>query len=72
MKTISNTWFNNSRGSIGVVLAENEFHQMAYISAVPGNDEEGDITTVKEWGAKMTIDQARGFFGDLVNEETYG
>jgi len=72
MKTISKTWFNSSKGSIGIVLAENEIHQMAYISSVPGMNEDTDIDTVKAWGAKMTLPQAKGFFGDLVNEETYG
>lgn len=71
MKTIKVRWITNSRGSIGVVLAENEFTQKAYISTVPGNDEQSDIELVKNWGAKLSLSEAKGFFGIFVNEEKF-
>ena len=72
METINYTWFNNSRGSIGVVLAKNDYGQQAYISAVPGQDEQSDIKLVKEWGAKLSLSQAKGFFPNNVDDESYG
>lgn len=72
MKIINYTWFNNSRGSIGVVLAENEYRQRAYISSVSGHNEESDIETVMQWGSSMTLSQAKGFFPGQVDEERYG
>ena len=71
MKTLEVIWFNNGRGSIGVVLAENEFGQRAYMSCVYGHDEEEDIDTVKKWGSKLNLVQAQGFFPGLINEEKY-
>lgn len=72
METIDFTWFNNTRGSIGVVLAKNEYGQKAYISSIVGINEEQDIKLVKEWGSSLSLQQAKGFFGDLVDEERYG
>ena len=71
-KIIARTWFNNGRGCIGAVLAENEYGQKAFISSVAGHDQEQDEKSVLEWGSSMTINQAKGFFGDLVDEEKYG
>ncbi|MEK6829019.1 MAG: hypothetical protein AABY15_02750 [Nanoarchaeota archaeon] len=71
MKTIEVIWFNNARGSIGVVLAENDIEQRAYMAGVYGHDEEEDIEIVKKWGSKLSISQAKGFFSTKVDEERY-
>lgn len=72
MKAINWTWFDNTRGCIGVVLAENEYGQKAFIASVSGNDEKQDIQTVMEWGSSLTISQAKGFFPNHVDDEKYG
>jgi hypothetical protein len=72
MKAINCTWFNNSRGSIGVVLAENEYGQRAYISSVSGHDEQADVKLVMEWGSSLSQSQAEGFFPGQVDSERYG
>jgi len=72
MKAINYTWFNNSRGCIGVVLAENEYGQRAYISSVSGQDEDSDVKTVMEWGSSLSQSQAEGFFPGQIDEERYG
>lgn len=69
---ISKTWFNNSRGTIGVVLAKNDYGQKGFISLVHGNDEDEDAKLVLDWGSSLSLNQALGFFGDLVDEEKYG
>ena len=71
MKTLSTRWFSNTRGYIGIVLAENEFKQMAYMASVKGSSPYEDAETAKDWGSKLTYKEAVGFFGDLVNKETY-
>jgi len=71
MKAINKTWFNNSKGCIGVVLAENEYGQKAYISSVPGHDEESDVRTIMDWGARISRQQAEGFFPGQIDEEKY-
>lgn len=72
MKAINWTWFNNSRGSIGVVLAENEYGQRAYISSVEGYDEQSDVKLVMEWGSSLSQSQAEGFFPGQVDGDRYG
>jgi hypothetical protein len=72
MRRIINTyWADNSRGTLGVVLAEDEFKQIAYISACGGKSIREDEITILEHGTKLTEAQAIGFFGDQVNKLTY-
>lgn len=71
MKTIDHIWLSSLRGSIGIVLAENDFYQMAYICSVDGNDLETDIKTIKSYGAKLSYKQASGFFNKKINPIKY-
>ena len=72
MKTINCIWLNNMRGIIGVVLAQDEFKQQAYICACGGIDQDVDLATIKDYGTKLNLEQAKGFFGDKIIEESYG
>jgi hypothetical protein len=72
MKAINNSWLTTRGGCIGIVLAENEYGQQAYITVVPGNDEEQDIKNVMDWGSKLDIAKASGFFPGQIDEERYG
>lgn len=71
MKIIDVNWFNTHKGFIGIVLTENEFRQRAYICQVDGYDEAEDVALIIDYGAKLTLNQAIGFFGDLVKSENY-
>lgn len=71
MKTIYVIWFNNKDGCYGIVLAQNDHYQMAYMSLVSGFNKEIDVQHVKEWGVKLDYNQAFGFFGSKVKKEIY-
>ena len=70
-KVFDYKWFNNKHGGYGVVLAEYNGQQRAYFSLISGINETLDINTILEWGFKLNYFEARGFFGDLVNKDTY-
>ena len=71
MKTIDVKWFSNTTGCIGIILAEDEHKQVAYIGSVEGHNEEFDIGHIKEWGSKLSLEQAIGFFGSFIKKERY-
>jgi len=72
-KIITKTWFNNSKGTVGVVLAENEYGQKGFISSIQSTlSEDDDAQTVLDWGSSLSQSQAKGFFGDLVDDDKYG
>jgi hypothetical protein len=68
---IDSTWFINREGTVGIVLTEDEFKQVAYISKVHGDLKELDELLIMDYGSKLTKAQAIGFFGEQVNTETY-
>jgi hypothetical protein len=70
-KVINTYWINGSIATIGIVLTEDEHKQIAYISACHGNDMDSDIKHIMDYGGKMSILQAQGYFGSAVNEKTY-
>ena len=72
MKVLNSTFMSTRGGCIGVVLAENEYGQRAYITVVPGFDEESDTQHVKDWGSKLSKEVAKGFFPGQIDEERYG
>ena len=45
--------------------------QVAYMSPVSGHHEQLDTRFVSEFGAKLTLSEAVGFFGDKVLPEKY-
>lgn len=71
MNTLDYKWINTSGGCIGVVLAENNYEQKAYICVVPGNDENSDIEYVKNWGVKISMEVAQSYFPRLVDADKY-
>jgi hypothetical protein len=72
MKVLGKSWIPTSGGLIGVVLCENDYGQKAFIRVVEGSDEESDIQKVCDWGSTLQIEQAKGFFGSLVDDSKYG
>lgn len=72
MKVLNSTFMSTRGGCIGVVLAENDYGQIAYITVVPGHDEELDIKFVKDWGSSLPMNVAEGFFPGQIDEERYG
>ena len=71
MKTIDIIWFNNIHGAYGVVLAQNDQYQMAYMSLVIGFDVQLDIQVIIDYGFKLDYNQDFGFFGSKVKKEIY-
>lgn len=71
MKTIDHKWINAASSCVGVVLAEDEYSQCAYLSPVRGLKENADIEDVKSLGYKLLLNEAIGFFGDKVDPEKY-
>ena len=72
METENYRFMSTRGGCIGVVLAKNEYGQRAYVTVVPGHDEESDIQFVKEWGSSLDMNAAEGFFPGQIDEERYG
>lgn len=70
MKAIAVVWVTCGE-TIGVVLGENEFYQQAYMKVARGYDKDIDIQRVLDLGAKLTVEQAVGFFGGQVDVEKY-
>lgn len=71
-KTVDVYWFTNIKGAVGVVLTVNDRNeQRAYISTVTSADEDIDEKFIREWGNKLTVTQAIGFFGKMIRPERY-
>lgn len=67
MKILQTIWITG-RDTIGVVLIENEIgQQSARIGIANTGSETTDITHIVEWGAKLTEEQAAGFFNQITN-----
>ncbi len=72
MTTLDYKWINTRGGCIGVVLAETDYGQQAYMCVVPGNDEKSDIEYVKDWGVKLPLEVAQAYFPKFVDADKYG
>lgn len=72
MTVLDYKWINTNGGCIGVVIAENDYGQQAYICVVPGADENADVQYVKNWGSKLSLEVAQAHFPKLVNTDKYG
>lgn len=71
-KTADVYWFTNVNSHIGVVLTENDRNeQRAYISGVRGSDVDVDEKFIREYGNKLTVIQAIGFFGARIRAGDY-
>lgn len=68
---LDHLWFSSLKGTIGIVLVENDFRQTAYMCPVEGFDLKIDIQTVKECGAKLAFNHAMGFFPNKINPVKY-
>ena len=51
-------------------LTENEVgKKRVYVGVMEGADEDADAETIAQWGAKLTFDEAKGFYPELNAEE---
>lgn len=71
-RVLNVNWFNPGAtiGSVGIVYAEKDGEQRAWIAVVPGNDELTDITFILSWGAKyhrINVDSAFEHFYKNIN-----
>jgi hypothetical protein len=73
MKVLEVAWFNSWNGCLGVVLAEDETmgYRCAYFDKVDSGDEEQDMRNIMAEGAKLTLQQAKGFFPGWDLDKTY-
>ena len=72
MRNIIDTyWVSAGQGTFGFVLTEDEFKQTAYMGVCRGDLQELDELYIMDYGSKMTIAQAKGFFGYQINSKTY-
>jgi|WetSurMetagenome_2_1015567.scaffolds.fasta_scaffold200679_2 hypothetical protein len=61
-KILSWTW-RSARDSVGIVLIENDIGEVsARIGVAKGNPELSDAEYIAEWGAKLSYNEALGFF----------
>lgn len=56
MKVIESIWFTHQTQCVGIVVAECEVtkQRKAYIGVGKGDDEQADIHSILNWGAKLT------------------
>lgn len=61
MKIIETLWFNGFKGSVGIVVVEedNTKDRKAYIGVISGENEKLDIDSIIGWGQPFTIDIAK-------------
>lgn len=71
-KVLDHTWMNTRGGIVGIALCENDFGQKAYMCVVDGHNESADIDKVCDYGSSLSLSQARGFFGSMVDDSKYG
>lgn len=61
MKIIGTSWFANSTGAIGIVVAENDAGEtLVYVGNGDGHDEQTDIRRIMDWGTKCRVDDFAG------------
>lgn len=64
--------WRSGRDTVGIVLAEGGDGKLrAYIGVAHGDNEDFDANYIALYGARLSLDEARGFFPDLKEEE-YG
>jgi hypothetical protein len=71
MKTVDVKWMSAWNHCLGVVLAEDDYKQCAFLGVAHGMDENKDIKSIKDFGYKMFLNEAIGFFEDKVDIERY-
>ena len=61
MKVIDSLWFTNIKGTVGIVILEEDVtgDRKAYIGVVSGEDEKADTETIIAWGNKLSLDTAQ-------------
>ena len=67
MKIIETLWFNGFKGSVGIVVAEEEITKtrVAYIGVASGEVEKTDIDSIISFGLPFTIDTAKRIIHQL-------
>lgn len=76
MQILGTRWFTHGTNCIGVVWVRLESgKEMVYMGVGDGQDEQTDAKNIAEWGAKLHLRQAIGFFPLIKNyklQNTYG
>ena len=68
MKIIDSIWFNNSLGTMGIVVGEDEItgKRKAYVGIGRGADQDQDIELIKENGVQLTLSVAEHLVDLLI------
>lgn len=66
-KILGAEWFTGMKGTVGVVAVEHgdNGEWCAYVGVADSIDEETDKESIRSWGARLTVEQAAGFFPEL-------
>ena len=68
-------WRTGGLGTVGIVLAKTGTGKLcAYISPLPvtsGYDEERGSLLIADWGARLSFEEAKGFFPEVTEEDYY-
>ena len=61
MKVIDTLWFTNNKGTVGIVILEEDItgDRKAYIGVVPGGDEKADTEAIIDWGNPFSLNTAQ-------------
>ncbi len=61
MKVIETLWFNGFKGSVGIVVIEEDVtkKRKAYIGVASGKDEKLDTDGIISWGQRFSLDTAK-------------
>jgi len=61
MKVIDSLWFTNMKGTVGIVILEEDVtgDRKAYIGMVEGLDEQTDREALLAWGNPFSLDTAQ-------------
>jgi len=71
-RLIQSIWFTTGQTlmTIGVIAVKTDMGGWkAYIGSVEPTNETNDAEKIYEWGTKLTLMQARGFFPDMETEK---
>ena len=58
MKVLKEVWFNNSTGTVGIIVGEDTatHERKAYVGVAEGVDQPSDIVHISKHGTKLSLD----------------
>jgi len=58
VKVLKDIWFNNSLGTVGVIVGEDAItkERKAYVGVAEGVDQPSDIVHISQHGTKLSVD----------------